>query len=61
MKPVQTLVVVFLSLLSLVQLSRVLLGWSVVVNGYAVPLWASGVAFVVAGGLALLLWREARN
>ena len=61
MKPVQTLVVVFLSLLALVQLTRVLLGWSVVVNGYAVPLWASGVAFVVAGGLALLLWREARR
>ena len=61
MKPVQTLVVVFLSLLAVVQLMRLLLGWSVVVNGYTVPLWASGVACVVAGGLALLLWREARR
>jgi hypothetical protein len=61
MKPVQTVVVAFLSLLALLQLLRVLLGWSVVVNGIAIPLWASTVAVVVAGGLALLLWREARR
>lgn len=61
MKPVQTLVVVFLSLLALVQLLRVLLGWSVVVNGIAIPAWVSTIAVLVAGGLALLSWREARR
>jgi hypothetical protein len=61
MKPIQTVVVVFLSLLALVQLLRVLLGWSVVVNGIAIPIWASTIAVLVAGGLALLLWREARR
>jgi len=61
MKPVQTVVVVFLSLLALVQLLRVLLGWSVVVNGIAIPIWASTIAVLVAGGLALLLWREGRH
>jgi len=61
MKPIQTVVVVFLSLLALVQLLRVLLGWGVVVNGIAIPIWASVIAVLVAGGLALLLWREARR
>jgi len=61
MKPIQTVVVVFLSLLALVQLLRVLLGWGVVVNGIAIPIWASVIAVLVAGGLAVLLWREARR
>lgn len=61
MKPMHTVVVVFLSLLALVQLLRVLLGWSVVVNGIDIPVWASIIAVLVAGGLALLLWREARR
>jgi len=61
MKPIQTVVVVFLSLLALVQLLRVLLGWSVLVNGNAIPIWASVIAVLVAGGLAFLLWREARR
>lgn len=61
MRPVPTLVVVFLALLALLQLTRVLLGWEVVVNGVLVPLWASGIACVVAGGLALLLWRDAHR
>lgn len=61
MKPIQAVVVAFLLLLACVQLLRVLMGWSVVVNGIAVPIWASIVALLVAGGLALLLWREARR
>jgi hypothetical protein len=61
MKTSTTLAIVFLGLLSLLQLTRVLLGWSVVVNGVAVPIWASAVACVIAGGLALMLWRESRR
>jgi hypothetical protein len=30
--------------IAVLQLARLLLGWDIVVNGYAVPLWASGVA-----------------
>jgi hypothetical protein len=58
MKTSITLAIVFLGLLSLLQLTRVLLGWSVVVNGVSVPIWASAVACVIAGALALALWRE---
>ena len=58
MKPFTMLAVLFLSLLALLQLARVLLGWVVVVNGFAVPLWASALAALVAAGLALMLWRD---
>lgn len=58
MKPITTITVVFLGLLALMQLSRVLLGWTVVVNGVGIPVWASAIAAVIAAGLALMLWRE---
>jgi hypothetical protein len=37
---------------------RLLAGWSVSINGIDIPMWVSVVALVVAGGLALGLWRE---
>jgi hypothetical protein len=37
------------------------MGWSVMVNGVVVPVWLSSVAFLIAGGLAVGLWREARR
>ena len=60
MKPFASITVAFLALLVLPQSTRVLLGWEVVVNGFAVPVWASASAAVIAGGLALMLWRESR-
>ena len=30
-------------------------------NGIAIPVWASGIAFAVAATLAATLWREARH
>lgn len=50
--------VVVFSLVSLLQLLRLLLGWDIAINGITIPLWASGVAFVVAAGLAVMVWRE---
>ena len=61
MKPFTTLAIVFLGLLSMLQLVRFLAGWEVIVNGVSVPAWASGVACVVAGGLAIMAWRESRR
>lgn len=61
MKPFTTVAVVVFGLVALLQLLRVVSGWEVIVNGVAVPIWASGVAFVVAGGLAVMLWREAHQ
>ena len=61
MKPFSHIAVVVLGLIALVQLSRVILGWSVVINGFAIPLWASAVAFLVTSALAVMVWREART
>ena len=58
MKPFTSLAIVVLALLALLQLARVVLGWAVIVNGFAVPIWASAVAAVIAGSLALMLYRE---
>jgi hypothetical protein len=61
MKPFTTIAIVFLSLIAIMQLTRFVRGWEVMINGVSIPLWASGIAFVVAGGLAAMLWRESRG
>ena len=61
MKPFAAIAVVFLSLIALLQLVRFLLGWVVTVHGVTIPAWVSGIAFVVAGTLAAMLWRESRR
>ncbi len=60
-KPFTTIAALVLALIALLQLLRFLLGWEVTLNGAVVPVWLSGVAFVVAGGLAVMVWRENRN
>lgn len=61
MQPFTRIAIVVLSLVAILQLIRFILGWEVLVNGLSVPVWASGVVFVVAGGLAIMLWRESRE
>jgi len=61
MKPFASLTCLLLGLIALLQLTRVVLGWDVVVNGFPVPLWASGIAAFVTGGLSVLTWRESRH
>lgn len=61
MKPFTTIAVIVFSLIALLQLLRFVLGWEVVVNGLMMPVWASGIAFVIAAALAVMLWREART
>ena len=60
-KPFTLVAVAVLSLVSLLQLLRLLLGWEMTIDGIAIPLWASGLAFVVAAGLAAMVWRERRS
>ena len=60
-KPFTLVAVVVLSIVSLLQLTRLLLGWDITINGITIPLWASGVAFAVAAGLAAMVWRERRS
>ena len=60
MKPFSTAASILLALISLLQLLRFLMGWVVTVNGVIIPVWASGIACLVAGGLAVKVWKEAR-
>lgn len=61
MKPFTTLAMVFLTLVGLAHLLRLGLGWSVVINGMTVPLWASAVGAAVTLLLSFMLWRENRR
>ena len=47
------------AIVSLVQLTRIVLGWPVQIDLFTVPIWFSGVAFLVTGGLALWAFRSA--
>jgi hypothetical protein len=49
----------FLTLLTCVQLLRLVLGWQVTVGSVTVPMWASGVAVVIVGSLAIWAFRVA--
>jgi len=60
-KPFTTIAALFLGLIALLQLLRFILAWEIILNGVIVPVWLSGVAFVIAAGLAVMLWLEARR
>ncbi len=60
-KPFTTIAAFVFALIALVQLLRFILKWEVTLNGANVPVWLSGVAFVVAGGLAVMVWWESRR
>lgn len=61
MKPFTRIAALLLALVAALQASRFLAGWPVTINAFPVPLWASAVFAVIAGLLALMLWREARH
>lgn len=61
MKPFTTVAIVVFSLVALLQLLRVALGWEVTVSGIFIPFWASVIACAFAATLAFMLWREART
>ena len=61
MKPFTTIAVAFLALIAIVHLVRLFAGWEVIVIGFAIPVWWSAFGFVIPGGLALMVWREARS
>ena len=58
MKSNTTIAALLLTVIALMQGLRVLLSWPVRINGFAVPLWCSAVAFIVVGWVAVGLWRS---
>jgi hypothetical protein len=61
MKPAARIATIFLALVALGHLLRLVFRVDVVAGGVVVPLWVSALAFIVTGGLAVLLWRESRH
>jgi hypothetical protein len=61
MKPFAAVAVVVFALIALMQFIRFILAWEVTVNGLHVPVWLSGVAFLIMAGLAVMVWHEARR
>jgi len=61
MKPFSQVAAVVFGLVSMMQLVRVLMGWSVLINGISIPVWASLIACLGAAALAVMVWRESRR
>jgi hypothetical protein len=49
---------VIFALVALAQLTRAVLGWPLQIDSFSVPIWCSGVAFVIAGALAVWGFRS---
>ena len=60
MKPFTTIAIAFLSLAAVLHVLRLVFGWEVVINGLVMPMWASAVGLIIAGGLAVMVWRESQ-
>ena len=60
-KPFTTIAIVIFSLVAVLHVLRLIFGWEVVINGLVMPMWVSVVGIIVAGGLAVMVWREARK
>ena len=61
MKPTTYLASALLTAVSVAHLLRIVFGAQVTVADRLIPMWVSWVAFLVAGGVAIMLWREARR
>ena len=61
MKPFATLAVIIFALIALVHLVRLIRPFEVVVHNFVVPQWMSAVGLVVAGTMAVMLWRESQR
>jgi hypothetical protein len=51
---------IIFGLMCLAQLMRLVVRPEVLIAGHHVPLWPSGLAFIILGGLSLWLWKLSR-
>jgi hypothetical protein len=59
-KPFTTIAVGVFALVALLHVLRLAFGWEVMIQGSVIPLWVSVLGVIIAGGLAIMLWRESR-
>ncbi len=61
MKPITAISVVLFAFMAFGHLLRVLAGWELVIGATIMPMWLSVPVFLVFGGVAIMLWREAKR
>jgi protein-S-isoprenylcysteine O-methyltransferase Ste14 len=61
MKPAPLAATFLLAAVSLAHLLRLAFGIPVTVADSVIPMWVSGIACLVAGAAAFMLWRSARR
>ncbi len=61
MKPITAISVVLFALMAFGHVLRVLAGWEILINATVIPMWPSVLVFLVFGGVAIMLWREAKR
>jgi len=61
MKPVTTIVVLLLLVISIVQLLRLIFQVEIIAAGIHIPVWLSIFGFIIPAILALMLWWENRK
>jgi hypothetical protein len=61
MKTFCTLAAAIFALIALLQLIRIVMGWSIALNGVDVPFWPSWIAVVVAAALSFVGFRASRS
>ena len=58
MKTATKIAVALLALVAIGHLLRLLIGFDLVIGGWAAPMWASVLGAVIPGALAYLVYRE---
>ena len=58
-KPFTMLAVVIFVVVALLHVLRTVFQWEVTINNVQIPMWVSIVGAIVAGGLAMMVSREA--
>lgn len=61
MKPASLAAAIVLDIVAIAHLLRIVFQVNVVIGGWTLPMWVSGVGCVVATALSLLIFLEARS
>lgn len=61
MRPATSAAAIILLVVAAAHVLRLVYGWQVTVADGIVPMWVSVVGALVAGTLAVLIWRESRR
>jgi hypothetical protein len=59
-KPFTMIAVLIFALMALGHIYRLVTHFQIILGSHVIPMWASYVGVVVAGGLALMVYRENR-